>query len=94
MPETAMRSHPHLVLVHSPLVGPYSWAPVAEELRSLGYSLSIPTLTTREEKGRPFWQTHSDAIVEAANGPGAGTVLVAHSGAGQLLPTSARASNT
>ena len=84
--EATMTSHPHLVLVHSPLVGPYSWAPVAEELRSLGYSLSIPTLTTREEEGRPFWQAHSDAIAEATKGAEAGIVLVAHSGAGQLLP--------
>src|SRR5262245_8795614 len=70
------------VLVHSPLVGPLTWSRVAEELRGLGEGVVVPVLPEALEA--PAWQAAAGAVAEAA--PDAPLVLVAHSGAGPLLP--------
>ena len=36
-----------LVLVHSPLVGPATWDPVAKRLTGRGYEVSVPDLNAR-----------------------------------------------
>ena len=75
------------VLIHSPLVGPYTWQPVAEELRSLGVSALVPSI--RENERAPYWKAHVAAIVSAVKKASADSslVLVGHSGGGMLLPS-------
>lgn len=104
------------VLIHSPLVGPSTWQPVAAELRGRGYNALVPSLAEQVPADEPFWSAHADAvaraIVAASTGASAGSedthadaardhnapvkaavaanagplILVAHSGAGPLLP--------
>ncbi len=82
-----------VVLVHSPLVGPLTWAPVAEELGRLGMDVLVPPLTNREGDEQPFWRQHAEAVARAlAPVPDRRPlVLVGHSGAGPLLPAIAQA---
>ena len=77
-----------LVLVHSPVVGPRTWQPVARRLAELGWEVAVPSLLRVGEVGPPFWPR----VVEAVH-PGLGTsgqnqrvVLVAHSNAGLFIP--------
>jgi pimeloyl-ACP methyl ester carboxylesterase len=75
-----------VVLLHSPLVGPATWAPVAEELDRMGITRVVPDLA---DDGRPpYWSQHRAAVVGAlARVPlDRPVVLVGHSGAGPLLP--------
>lgn len=79
--------HP-FVLVHSPLVGPASWRPVAEELERLGRRTEVPDLDGAGAVARPHWLRHVRAAAAAARSLPSGSlpVLVGHSGAGVLLP--------
>jgi hypothetical protein len=83
------------VLVHSPLVGPYTWEPVAGVLRGRGYEVALPHLTNSEADGRPYWEQHVGAIARAAGSlsPGRTLVLAGHSGGGVLLPIAGSALN-
>jgi pimeloyl-ACP methyl ester carboxylesterase len=75
------------VLVHSPLVGPYSWALVADALRARRHAVVVPEVRSLEQQGPPYWERHVEAIersVEAEHPDE--IILVAHSGAGRLLP--------
>ena len=79
---------PLVVLIPSPLLGPASWAPVAEQLANRGWG-RIVSVDLRDPTDRqPCWQ-RTVGGVEASlrlvpdNRP---VVLVAHSGAGPLLP--------
>jgi len=81
------------VLVHSPLVGPMTWEPVAAELRRQGEHVAVPDVGAAEAPAEPFWRYHA-ATVAAALGsipPGARVLLAGHSGAGPLLPAIAAA---
>ncbi|HEY1179013.1 MAG TPA: alpha/beta hydrolase, partial [Phytomonospora sp.] len=69
------------VLVHSPLVGPLSWVPVAE---ILGAGTVVPLLAGAG--GPPYYPAFARAIADAAPD---GAILVAHSGAGALLSLAA-----
>lgn len=77
-----------IVLLHSPLVGPASWAPVAQRLRAQGERVYVPPLEEAEELDTPYWQQHVAAIRRALAALPADEPLhlVAHSGAGPLLP--------
>jgi pimeloyl-ACP methyl ester carboxylesterase len=79
---------PVLVLVHSPLVGPSTWLPVAEALRARGLATVAPRVSDRGEALGPYWRQHalSVAAVLQALPAGRQVVLVGHSGAGPLLP--------
>lgn len=76
------------VLVHSPVVGPSTWAPVAERLTSLGRAAIVPSLLDVGESDPPFWPR----VVAEVGRQLAGTpadqplVLVAHSNAGVFVP--------
>ncbi|HEX3722843.1 MAG TPA: alpha/beta fold hydrolase [Nitrolancea sp.] len=75
-------------LIHSPLVGPASWAPVASELRRRGRNVVVPKLRDDDESAASYWQQEVDSVVSdldltTGDGP---LVLVGHSGAGTLLP--------
>lgn len=69
-----------LVLVHSPLVGPYTWSAVASALRAAGRAVVVPDLTTVP---RSSVEAYADAVEGAA--PRA-EAMVLHSGAGSLAP--------
>jgi hypothetical protein len=81
---------PVFLLIHSPLVGPYSWTPVADALRRKGFSVVVPTLTSPPEARTPYWQQHAAAVVrallESGVAPDVPLGLAGHSGAGPLLP--------
>ncbi len=79
---------PIFTLIHSPLVGPYTWALVAEELRQRGYPVVVPELSSPAKASQPYWQLHAQAVVEALQEIPAELplLLVAHSGAGPILP--------
>lgn len=71
------------MLVHSPLVGPYTWQPVAEVLRRRGFPVQgVPS-------GFPDRPPYHAKLVEAARSV-RGDVVVGHSGAGALLPAIAQ----
>jgi hypothetical protein len=81
------------VLIHSPVTGPRTWAPVAERLRAAGCEVAVPSLLGIGEGNPPFWPRAVAAVTAAAEGaaPGEPLVLAAHSGAGVLLPAIAAA---
>jgi pimeloyl-ACP methyl ester carboxylesterase len=72
------------VLLHSPLVGPITWAPVAEDLDRMEFTV-VPDLA--DDGRQPYWSKHRAAVVGAlARVPlDRPVVLVGHSGAGALL---------
>jgi len=83
-----MNDNPMYALVHSPLVGPLTWQLVSHEILKRGLEAVCPTLTDRSEASRPYWQQHAEAFTQslASIPPDRPLVLVAHSGAGPLLP--------
>jgi hypothetical protein len=76
------------VFVHSPLVGVLTWSLVAEHVRQQGYACILPVLTDHADSTEPFWKQHAEAVSQAvAHLPvDQRLTLVAHSGAGLLLP--------
>jgi hypothetical protein len=78
------------VLVHSPLVGPSTWRPVASELRHRGYPAVVPELSPLADVAPPFLATQCAEVVAAvrgsAHGGDVGLILAGHSGAGPRLP--------
>jgi hypothetical protein len=76
------------VLIHSPLVGPLTWQLVAEEMRQRDIEVVVPALVDAPDSEKPYWKQHAESISQAiAQVPqGASLTLVAHSGAGPLLP--------
>ncbi|MEV5556512.1 alpha/beta hydrolase [Nonomuraea wenchangensis] len=81
------------VLVHSPSVGPSTWAPVAESLERRGHAVVVPDLTGISVGGPPYWPRVVAAVRDAVAdssvgdaGPGSPLVLVVHSNAGFFLP--------
>lgn len=81
-----------LVLLHSPLVGPSTWSPVAERLRSAGRQVVVPSLLAVGEGGPPYWPRVVEAVSAGLAGtdPGEPLVLVAHSNAGLFVPVLTR----
>jgi pimeloyl-ACP methyl ester carboxylesterase len=82
------------VLVHSPSVGPATWAPVAGLLRARGATVLVPSLTGVGAAGPPFWPKVVEVVGAAVAElpPGQPVVLVAHSNAGLFVPVIAAAS--
>ncbi len=76
------------VLIHSPLVGGLTWALVADQMRQKSLDVVIPLLLDSSDSPEPFWKQHAESVSQAlAHIPKDETVtLVAHSGAGPLLP--------
>jgi hypothetical protein len=79
----------HWLLVHSPLVGPMTWEPVAAELRRRGGNPRVARLTVSVDERRPFHESLADAAVAgiAPAQDDAALALVVHSGAGSLVPS-------
>lgn len=82
-----------IVLVHSPLVGPFTWSLVARHLQASGFDVLVPTLTDSGETPPVYWQQYAacvrDALVSIPQERP--LVFVGHSGAGPLLPALAHA---
>ncbi len=77
------------ILTHGPLIGPFTWVPVAAELRKLGATAVIPALTSPAARGGTYWERHCEEFaLEFASVTLEldEAVLVGHSGAGPLLP--------
>ncbi|THV37068.1 alpha/beta hydrolase [Glycomyces buryatensis] len=75
-----------IALVHSPLTGPSAWEPVAASLRERGFRVVVPAFGEVFASAGPYYQAAADAIGGRIP-PGIPVVLVAHSGAGALLPS-------
>jgi pimeloyl-ACP methyl ester carboxylesterase len=76
-------ARPAIVLVHSPLCGPSTWARLAPELTARDWTVVVPELY---DDGRPpYWRQHADSVTAQLPADRA-PILVAHSGAGALLP--------
>lgn len=75
-----------IVLVHSPLVGPATWQPVAEVLQQGGHRVVVPSLL--DAITPPYHGHFATAATEGVTGP---AIVVGHSGAGVLLPAIAEA---
>jgi len=76
------------VLIHSPLVGPDTWQPVAIELEQRGAAVRVPHLRDNPAALQTVWEQHAAAVAHALAHTPVDTPLVwvAHSGAGPLLP--------
>jgi hypothetical protein len=72
------------VLMHSPSVGPVTWAPVAQRLPGS----IVPSLLHVGAAGPPFWHTVAETVAAAISRLPADerVVLVAHSNAGLFVP--------
>lgn len=79
---------PVFVLVHSPLVGPSTWAGVAEHLERQGHDVVVPQLDNPDRTTGPLFRHHAEQIRKAVEAwtRTAPVVLVGHSGAGPVLP--------
>lgn len=79
---------PPMALLHSPAVGPSTWAPVARCLRARGVDVVAPDLRSTGRAGPPYWPRVSAAVADAVTrlGGSDAVLLVAHSNAGLLLP--------
>lgn len=73
------------VLVHSPLVGPSTWTGVAERLREAGHEAVVPSLAGVTDGPPPYYPALATRVAEQV-GMRDQLALVAHSGAGVLLP--------
>ena len=76
------------VLIHSPLVGALTWSLVADQMQQRGLDVIVPTLKDSPDSTEPFWKQHADSVSKALMGipNDQPVILVAHSGAGPLLP--------
>src|SRR5437870_4055801 len=84
----AARDAPWIILVHSPLVGPFTWQRVADQLLAHGRNVNIPSLVGMFDEGPPYYSHLAAAIPGAVADawPNKPVTLVGHSGAGALLP--------
>ena len=76
------------VLIHSPLVGPLTWQLVKAEMERRGLEAITPTLNDHPDSAQPYWQQHATSFARALIQipQDRNLILVAHSGAGPLLP--------
>jgi hypothetical protein len=82
---------PVFVLIHSPLVGPTTWLPVADERVRRRREAVVPSLFGVAAAAAPQWRHIPEAVRAATAETAAPVVLVGHSGAGLLLPAIAGA---
>lgn len=81
-----------LVLLHSPLLGPLTWQGVAAALADRGLAAEAPAWTPLAEVDGDFYASLAKAMARTIEGRGDDPViLVAHSGAGALVPATAQA---
>jgi hypothetical protein len=71
------------VLVHSPLVGHWTWQPVADHLAADGYAVAVPDLAGVLSGEPPYHPPLAQAI--AGRAAGQPVILIGHGRAGPLL---------
>jgi hypothetical protein len=83
-----MPSNNIYILIHSPLVGSLTWSLVANEMRQKGLDVLVPTLVDSPSSKEPYWKQYAESVAQALAPIPQNTflTLVAHSGAGPLLP--------
>ena len=74
------------VLVHSPLVGPKTWEGVAAQLADRDRVAVVPSMLGFADGGPPYWPSFVEGLVRSCERIDGPLTLVAHSGAGPLLP--------
>ncbi|HWB35340.1 MAG TPA: alpha/beta hydrolase [Rugosimonospora sp.] len=76
------------VLMHSLLLGPLTWAPVAARLRATGAATVVPSFLDVTVGDPPFWPRVVETVDEAVAQlpPDRPVLLVAHSNAGVFVP--------
>ena len=77
-------------MIHSPLVGPATLRPLGRVLGTRGFDVTIPDLRSALTAQPPAWRAVVDAARAAADAVESVDVVVAHSGAGTLMPMLAR----
>jgi hypothetical protein len=82
------RVEPAFVLIHSLLLGPRTWDPVAARLSAAGAATVVPSLLSVADAAPPFWPSVVDKLNYAVSQlpQGQPLVLVAHSNAGLFVP--------
>lgn len=81
-----------LILVHSPYLGPSSWEPTAQQMRTMGHAVEVPDLRG-SLRGELCASSFIVALRAASGRSRCGpAVLVGHSRAGPLLPAAAAGS--
>jgi pimeloyl-ACP methyl ester carboxylesterase len=77
------------LLLHTPLLGPYSLRPLAGELTRLGHLAEAPAWPKLSSVAGAYYPTLAGSLAATIDGAGAAdrpVVLAAHSGAGALVP--------
>jgi hypothetical protein len=73
-----------LVLLHSPLVGPGTWRAITPLLQARGFEVAVPDFAADMARPQPYYarlvRTASASVARDT------AILVAHSGAGSLVP--------
>jgi len=75
-----------LVLLHSPFVGPASWGAVAAELTKRSHAVAAPAWARLEPIREDFYRTLAQDMAGQIDGGEGAPILVAHSGAGAMIP--------
>jgi len=84
-----------IVLVHSPLLGPFTWRAAADELTLRGHTAQTPAWPRFSTVGEGFYTALVGSLAATIDAAGREpAVLVAHSGAGALVPALAAALQT
>jgi hypothetical protein len=84
-----------LVLLHSPLVGPGSWHLLAPVLRERGFDVVVPDYCDEMAASPPYYSSIVRNIRAAiADRAPHRSILIAHSGAGVLIPAIAESEST
>lgn len=84
-----------LVLLHSPLLGPLSWRAVVEALGARGRLAEAPAWPGLLEVAGDFYPALAEGLARTIDAGGAApAILVAHSGAGALVPSIVAAAET
>jgi hypothetical protein len=81
---------PVFVLVHSSSVGPLTWAPVADRLKTRGQESIVPPLLDVADAAAPFWPRVVEDVTAAMRrlDHDRSVLLVAHRNAGLFVPCS------
>ena len=74
------------VLLHSPLLGPFSWSAAAKALRRRGHAVETPVWRRLGDLEGDIYEALADDLARQVAPAGEGALLVAHSGAGALVP--------
>ena len=76
------------MLIHSPLVAGLTWRLVSDQMRQHALNVVVPILVDLPESEEPLWKQHAESVSQTlVHIPKDNAVtLVAHSGAGPLLP--------